>query len=93
MKRPEKIYERVVEIDERVRIIRNLEDDLQKGLDKSKIISNESGEHVEILKKIDEKEVEDKLIELKKDGIEAISVIFLHSPSYEAHEEIVGNIA
>jgi hypothetical protein len=50
MKRPDKIYERVVEIDERVRIIRNLEDDLKNGLDKNKAISNNSGEHVEILK-------------------------------------------
>lgn len=50
MKRPEKIFETVVEIDERVRIVNA--DETSESLQDKDIVTASTGERVEILKKL-----------------------------------------
>ncbi|EAR87851.1 hydantoinase/oxoprolinase (macronuclear) [Tetrahymena thermophila SB210] len=87
--KPEVLYEAVLEVDERVRILKESEDRSQL----ENICEGITGEYVEIQQRIDEQQVEKDLAKLKESGIEALSIVFMHSPSYSKHEEIVGQIA
>jgi 5-oxoprolinase (ATP-hydrolysing) len=65
---PEQIYERVIEIDERVRA----DGTVEKELDLSSVRS--------------------AVEEARRDGIEAVAVVFMHSWKYPAHEVAAGEL-
>lgn len=48
---------------------------------------------MQIIKALDEEEIEQSLKKLFKDGIQALSVVLMHSPSYPQHELAIKRIA
>ncbi|EEB06925.1 oxoprolinase [Schizosaccharomyces japonicus yFS275] len=97
IKRPEVLYSKVVEINERVTLEDFVEDPSNT---KTKIDGNDpdlvigrSGEVVRILKRIDENEVRLALKGLRDEGFQSLAVCFAHSFTYPEHENIVGRIA
>jgi len=49
-------------------------------------VLNDQKETVQIIKSLDESQVREQLLYLKNNGIESISVVLMHSPSYNKHE-------
>lgn len=92
IKRPGPLYETVVEIDERVTLTDVDSDDIISRKDKDLRVGK-SGETVHILKKINEDEVRATLKILYATGIRSLAVSFLHSFTYQEHEQVVGRIA
>ena len=79
MRKHEKIFEEAVEVDERVRIVH--QEELKASFNKI-FVEGTTGEKVEILKTLDEEEVEEKLRNLKEKGIESLSIVLLHSYTF-----------
>lgn len=95
IKRPDVLYETVVEVDERVTledyaedpdqiVTTEFNDDLVKGL---------SGEVVRILKRPDLDSIRSTLKVLYDTGIRSIGVCLLHSFTFDKHEKLIGEIA
>ena len=66
---PEQLYERVIEIDERVRT----DGTIEVAPDADRIRA--------------------ALVEAKKDGIDAVAIVFMHAWNYPAHEQVVARVA
>ncbi|ODV59527.1 5-oxoprolinase [Ascoidea rubescens DSM 1968] len=100
-KRPDVLYESVVEIDERVTLEDYSEDSLGFKTDINLLNSNDSknlvqgisGEAVRILKKPVELEVRSTLKLLYSTGIKSIAICLLHSFTFSDHEKLVAKIA
>lgn len=93
--RPERLYETVIEVDERVTLEDYVEDpqlrvSLPNGTD---LVRGVSGEIVKILKTVNENEVRSMLQLLYNKGIRSIAVCLIHSYTYPDHELIIGKIA
>lgn len=91
----DKLYETVVEIDERVTLEDYVEDpqnviSTPNGVD---LVKGISGETVRILKKVNVEEVKSMLGLIYNQGFRSIAVCLMHSYTYPEHEEIVGRIA
>jgi 5-oxoprolinase (ATP-hydrolysing) len=98
IEKPEKIYDCVYEVKERVRIITNLEKDEEinkiiNNKNSNNFVKTATGEYVEIIKAIDEDEIRSYLDDIIKKGIKSIAVSFVHSYAYREHESIVKKIA
>ena len=90
--RHEVIYKKVYEIDERVRMARFVhEDDLKDN--EHKIVKGSTNEDVFIEKEIDKEKIKEILCMIQKEGIKSIAVVFMHSYTYNHHEEMVKVIA
>ncbi len=81
--KPPPICPRVVEVDERVRLLPQGEGGLT-GL---------SGEAVEVLRAPDLALLRQELGTLKEEGIESLAVVFMHAYTFPAHELLVGALA
>lgn len=93
--RPEKLYESVIEIDERVTLEDYVENPKKEtstpnGVD---LVKGISGEVVKVLKRVDVEEVKTMLQLLYDQGIRSIAICLMHSYTYPDHELIVGGIA
>ncbi len=88
IKKPEQLYEHVVEVDERVRL---LDKDEQPTGDS--IVKGVTGEYLEILKKPDLTTIHQELQRLKADGITSIAVVCMHSYTFPDHEQQIGELA
>lgn len=87
VKRPDVLYEKVVEIDERVKIVKEEEIKLvecEKGV---------SSEYIQVIKKLDHEKVKQQLTELKKEGIDTIAIVLLHAYTFPKHEIEIAKIA
>jgi 5-oxoprolinase (ATP-hydrolysing) len=92
IKRPELLYEKVVEIDERVSLVKEgeflntqgVEGDIKWGLSHEKLV---------VTKELNEGEVEKGLQDILNVGIKSIAVVFLHSYTFSDHEKKVKVIA
>jgi 5-oxoprolinase (ATP-hydrolysing) len=96
IEKPEKIYEKVFEVNERVRIIPNSELEKIDSLELSnltKYVKGVTGEYVEILNQLNEDEVKSYLQQIKDLGIKSIAVAFVHSYTYREHEMRIKKIA
>ncbi|KPJ14025.1 5-oxoprolinase [Papilio machaon] len=93
IKRPEVLYQDVIEVD--CRVIPALEDRCQ--IDKSKQNWKEAigttGQKMLVIKEVDEDAVRQDLKKLREKGINSIAVVFAHSYTYHDHEVKVGKIA
>ncbi|MAA69799.1 MAG: 5-oxoprolinase [Deltaproteobacteria bacterium] len=85
IRKPELLYQQVLEVDERVRLRRA--DDLHPG------IVGTTGEEFLILEKPNLEKVCNSLEEAKQAGIEAVAVVFLHAYAFPQHEQDVGALA
>ncbi|MDG2196864.1 MAG: hydantoinase B/oxoprolinase family protein [SAR324 cluster bacterium] len=85
IRKPELLYQQVLEVDERVRLRRA--DDLHPG------IVGTTGEEFLILEKPNLEKVCNSLEEAKQAGIKAVAVVFLHAYAFPQHEQDVGALA
>lgn len=83
------LYEKVVEVDERI-VIFNEQCEI---IDKSIYETAVSGEKIGVLKSISREEVKNELKKIYDCGIRSLAVAFLHSYLYPKHELIVEEIA
>lgn len=112
IQKPEVLYKKVVEVDERVTLVGYTSDPRReerevKFDDKGKVTrgyDGEEGEHVDIvqglsgeavriMRKPDEKQVEEDLKKLYEEGYRSLAVVFIHSYTFPEHERILGEIA
>lgn len=96
-RKPETLYEEVIEIKERITV-----EGFEEGPDKLEIPDDEitpvlvegsTGDVLRIIKPLDHDEVRSKLTAIKEKGIDAIAVCFAHSYLYPRHEDEVAKIA
>ena len=85
------LYEEVIEVDERVRIIKDSEkSDPDSGLE---IAEGTTGEKFAVLAKPDLESVSKELEAVFEKGILAVAVVFLHAYAFPEHERQIGKIA
>ncbi len=85
------LYEEVVEVDERVRIVR--EDEKSSHNSGLEIVEGTTGEKFAVLAKPDLAVVRQELDAVFEKGIRAVAVVFLHAYAFPDHERQIGVIA
>ena len=104
IRRPEVLYKKVVEVDERVTLEDYAEDPHrnqtkaegkigEKGVEKAALVEGLSGEAVRVLQRPKEEEVRKTLQSLYGEGIRSISVCLMHGYTFPEHEALVGTLA
>lgn len=102
IKRPEVLYEEVIEIDERVTLEDYAEDPNRHTTDtvprsqakpNDEIVRGLSSEAVRILKHPSEKDITPQLQRLYDKGIRSIAVCLMHGYTFPDHEALVGRLA
>jgi len=102
IRKPDVLYKRVVEIDERVTLEDYAEDPQriqteaksveEAGAD-ADLVRGLSGEAVRVLKRPESNKIKDQLQEIYDSGIRSIAVCLMHGYTYPHHEALVGKIA
>ncbi|KAI9728024.1 MAG: hypothetical protein M1834_007838 [Cirrosporium novae-zelandiae] len=98
IKKPELLYDEIIEISERV-TIEEFDEDPEKDKRPPKkeipgvLVKGLTGELVRILKPLSDEEVKEKLLRLRENGFDALAVCFAHSYLFPEHEERVAQIA
>jgi 5-oxoprolinase (ATP-hydrolysing) len=102
IRRPDVLYQKVVEIDERVTLEDYAEDPERnhtkvdsKGSDqdRAELVEGLSGEAVRILQRPLEDKIRSQLKEIYDQGIKSIAVCLMHGYTFPKHEALVGKIA
>jgi 5-oxoprolinase (ATP-hydrolysing) len=102
IRKPDVLYKKVVEVEERVTLEDYAEDPERKesdALPRSKaekdavLVKGLSGEAVRILQKPKEDELRKQLQEVFDSGIKSVAVCLMHAYTYPDHEALVGKIA
>jgi 5-oxoprolinase (ATP-hydrolysing) len=104
IRKPDVLYETVVEIDERVTLEDYAEDPERKttetkaqvGTEEAKgqdVVTGLSGETVRILKRADGSEIRNKLQQVYDSGIRSIAVCLMHGYTFPEHEALIGKVA
>ena len=94
IKRPEVLYKKVYEINERIRMAQFLsKDELKENEHSDKIVNGSTNEQIYIEQPLDTKQVQNVLEQIKKEGIKSIAVVFMHSYTYNKHEQMVKQMA
>ncbi|KNF03406.1 hypothetical protein PSTG_03346 [Puccinia striiformis f. sp. tritici PST-78] len=101
--KPSTLYDKVVEVDERVTLVGFTSDPnyLLPQFDfdgkilngHHNIVRGNSGEAVQIIKPLDQQVIRKHLIEIKEQGYDSIAVVLMHSYTYPEHEQQIGKIA
>lgn len=95
--KPEVLYTRVLEVDERVTLEDYAEDPehhrtrVEEG--DEDICMGRSGEPVRILKRPDRRIIETDLREIFENGIKSVAVCLAHSYTFPDHEQVIGEVA
>ena len=94
--KPQKIYDLVFEVKERVRILgeQEKEEYLQnpQRMITDKVYKGVTGEYVQVIKELDEKEILEYLTEVNKKGIKSVAVAFVHSYTFRKHENRIKSL-
>lgn len=102
IRRPDVLYEKVVEIDERVTLedyaedperTRTQVDAKHEDYKDHDLVSGLSGEAVRILKRPEEDKVKEQLKSLYDEGFRSIAVCLMHGYTFPGHEALVGKLA
>jgi 5-oxoprolinase (ATP-hydrolysing) len=83
------LYDKVIEVDERVTMEEYLENPEPKPIDLDTdpaLVEGLTGEPVRILKLPDMYQITQQLIELREDGFTSLAICFIHSYLYSVHE-------
>ncbi|KAF2835628.1 hypothetical protein M501DRAFT_997761 [Patellaria atrata CBS 101060] len=102
IKKPDVLYEKVIEVDERVTLEDYAEDPYRNeteaesyesaGQD-TELVRGLSGETVRILRRPSEDTIRSQLKKVYDEGIRSIAVCLMHGYTYPAHEALVGKLA
>ena len=99
IRKPEVLYEKVIEIDERVTLEDYAEDPerhvtkINEASEKDDLVRGLSSEAIRILKKPSAEVVKSQLQELYDGGFRSIAVCLVHGYTYPDHEALIGNLA
>ncbi|KAI0509413.1 hydantoinase B/oxoprolinase [Xylaria bambusicola] len=104
IKKPDVLYEEVVEIDERVTLEDYAEDPVRNVTKaevragspeaaKSELVMGLSGEAVRVLERPPEDKIKDQLKNIYDKGIRSIAVCLMHGYTFPDHEAMIGRIA
>lgn len=102
IRKPDVLYERVVEIDERVTLEDYAEDpernstktrSREESKPEDEIVRGLSSEAIRILRRPEEETIKKQLQEIYDDGIKSIAVCLMHGYTFPDHEALVGRIA
>lgn len=104
IRKPDVLYEQVVEIDERVTLEDYAEDPERRTTEPQALVGTKeaagkelvkglSGETVRILKRAQRSEVEAKLKKVYGQGIRSIAVCLMHGYTFPDHEAMIGDVA
>lgn len=88
VRKPEPLYETVVEVDERVRVLSPFEDPGGKS-----IVRGFTGDFVEILRAPDLRSIKKDLQRIKGMGIRSLAIVLMHSSAWPEHELQIGALA
>ncbi|NIA19470.1 MAG: 5-oxoprolinase, partial [Xanthomonadaceae bacterium] len=88
IKKPELLYEEVVEVDERLRLLRADEE-----VPDVKAVQGITGERLAVLSEPDLGTLKKQLAALKEKGINSLAVVFMHAYAWPEHELMVGRLA
>ena len=88
IEKPELLYEEVVEVDERIRILRDDEAPVDYP-----VVHGITGESYVILKPIDLTALEAELYSLKEKGIKSLAIVFMHAYAWPEHEKVALQLA
>ena len=91
IRRPDLLYEEVVEINERVVLVKD--NNTRSKYDQSALVVGKSHEQLVVEKHLDRDEVTSKLRSVLDLGIKSLSVVFLHSYTFPDHEVQVKALA
>ncbi|XP_058731436.1 5-oxoprolinase 1-like [Vicia villosa] len=89
--KPSNLYEEVVEVDERVVLVQENEEENQGG--SLPVVKGVSGELVKIVKPLDEEVLKPVLKNLLEKGISCLAVVLMHSYTFPQHEQQVERLA
>ncbi|KAI1765291.1 Hydantoinase B/oxoprolinase-domain-containing protein [Hypoxylon sp. FL1150] len=98
IKKPELLYEKAVEISERI-TVEEFDEDVSKEsrppLEEipGVLVKGITGDILRIIRPLDEAEVREKLAKIKAEGIETLAICLVHSYIYPNHENRVAEIA
>ncbi|KIW03074.1 uncharacterized protein PV09_05720 [Verruconis gallopava] len=102
IRKPDVLYKRVVEVDERVTLEDYAEDpertksdapSRDKSGNDDELVMGLSGEAVRILQRPNENRIREQLQEVFDSGIKSVAVCLMHAYTYPDHEALVGKIA
>lgn len=102
IRRPDVLYQKVIEIDERVTLEDYAEDPARhqtkteakhEDHKTSELVEGLSGEAVRILRRPEEGQIKEKLKELHDEGFRSIAVCLMHGYTFPDHEALVGKLA
>lgn len=102
IRKPEVLYKRVVEIEERVTLEDYAEDPertstkaegIQDAASDAELVKGLSGEAVRVLQRPEESKIRKQLQEVFDSGLKSIAVCLMHGYTYPHHEAMVGKIA
>jgi 5-oxoprolinase (ATP-hydrolysing) len=88
IKKPDLLYETVVEVDERVRMLRDEEDPIQQP-----VVQGITGERMVVLEPLDVEALRPRLQAILDRGIRSLAVVFMHAYAWPEHELAVGCLA
>lgn len=88
IKCPGVLYDRVVEVDERVALVQDRSELLGGG----EVLKGVTGEKVEVVTPVDLAKLRADLTQCLEDGIKAVAVMLLHSYTFRAHEVAIGDL-
>jgi 5-oxoprolinase (ATP-hydrolysing) len=100
--KPEVLYKKVVEIDERVTLEDYAEDPerhktkaepIEKAGESARLVRGLSGEAVRILQRPSEDKIRSQLEEVYESGLRSIAVCLMHGYTYPNHEALIGKLA
>ncbi len=87
--KPELLYEEVIEVDERIRILRK-DEAMPHG---KKVVDGITGDRLVVLGTPDLTTLEAQLQTIRDKGIDSLAVVFMHAYAWPEHERLVGKLA
>ena len=93
IKKPELLYEDVIEVDERLRLLQKNEDPQKLRAAGQKVVSGITGEMFVVLREPDAERIKAELRDLKDQGIESVAVALMHAYAWPEHELFLGRLA
>ncbi|MCK5915885.1 MAG: 5-oxoprolinase, partial [Deltaproteobacteria bacterium] len=93
IKKPELLYEAVLEVDERLRLLKNDAESQRLRQPGARIVAGVTGEEFLVLKEPDLEHLRTELKVLKKQGIESLAIVLMHAYAWPGHEILLGELA
>ncbi|MCI5163121.1 MAG: 5-oxoprolinase, partial [Candidatus Electrothrix sp. AX5] len=91
--KPDLLYEEVIEVKERLLLLKSDEEAAQQEAQGREIITATSGERFAVLARPDLTTLEPRLQAILDKGISSVGVVFVHAYGCPQHEEAVGEVA